>query len=61
MFYLVGSVVGIKCDQQIEDDIRLTIDQVIKTIKPAIFPSHYHIEFIPVYQKNGEAKGLYRD
>ena len=60
MFYLVGSVVGIKCDQQKEDVIRLRIDQVIKTIKPAIFPSYYHVWFIPVY-KDGEAKYLYRD
>jgi hypothetical protein len=60
MFYLVGSVVGIRCDQQKEDDIRLRIDQVIKTIKPAIFPNNYHVWFIPVY-KDGQAKGLYSD
>ena len=59
MFYLVGSVVGIDCDQQKEDDVRLRIDQFIKTIKPAIFPSNYHVDFIPVY-RNGQLKGLYR-
>ena len=57
MFYLVGSVVGIKCDQQKEDGIRLRIDHVIKSIKPAIFPKNYLVEFIPVYE-DGEAKGL---
>lgn len=51
-----GAVKGIKCDQPTEDKIRLRIDETVKTFKPALFPQKYHVDFIPVYMKDGTLK-----
>ncbi|XP_071143492.1 uncharacterized protein [Mytilus edulis] len=51
-----GTVVGIECDQHTEDNIRIKIDQTVKTIKPAIFPQNYHVDFIPIYHTGGALK-----
>ncbi|CAC5418213.1 unnamed protein product [Mytilus coruscus] len=55
-----GTVVGIECDQHTEDNIRIKIDQTVKTIKPAIFPQNYRVDFIPIYHTGGTLKYNYK-
>ncbi|XP_063407417.1 schlafen-like protein 1 [Mytilus trossulus] len=55
-----GEVKGIECDQPTEDKIRLRIDETVKTFKPALFPQKYHVDFVPVYMKDGTLKNNFK-
>lgn len=53
---------GIDCCHQtvdIEDKIRIKIDNAIKKIIPTLFPPQYALEFIPVCTESDILKGKY--
>ncbi|XP_062612612.1 schlafen-like protein 1 isoform X2 [Saccostrea cucullata] len=55
-----GCVEGIPCPQAREDEVRLDIDEAIKTINPPVFPNIYQVKFTPVFYKLGVPKEDYK-
>ncbi|XP_013381863.1 schlafen-like protein 1 isoform X2 [Lingula anatina] len=48
-----GIVQGITCNQRREDQLRQSIDGIIKGMKPEVFPDMYQVDFVPVYNQSG--------
>ncbi|XP_061178396.1 schlafen-like protein 1 [Saccostrea echinata] len=55
-----GSVEGVSCSQAKEDELRLEIDEAIKSIYPPIFTDAYDVKFTPVMKKSEIRKGDYK-
>ncbi|XP_041823235.1 schlafen-like protein 1 [Melanotaenia boesemani] len=53
-----GVVHGVKLSHEMEDEVRLHMDDAIKTFQPALLPCNYTLDFLPVIKHGQQRRWL---